>query len=483
MKDNKPLKISLQDSESSGGQRARAGFSFQNNLLVSLIPKWLSDESFTEFIHESMGDIEVKYFNPDLEKQYSFYLYEVKNHPLTAREFWSEIKRFKGLDEKNPNIYRHFIIASTGFADKLKPIINNLKRIKAPYKFYDPDSAINIASYNEFKDQIKQTGKDENYAELLYSKVVVEDEHQGVQHQAEAIFIQSLSDNLPEYRDLPYDIKRKVFIELSDFTNNNVNKPINRKKIEELIRSCIGPINISDYKPVDIITNIVKEDSDDNFINLDWSIFWGDDNRKFPPSEIWTLQMVWQLNKIKDWILKYRNTKRIRLSGNRRLSSSIAIGTVFSAVSGYNIDLNYRGKVWSTDMYPDDNINSYKIETKTNDKKNKEAVVSIGIINNIEMEVNNFTAGSMFIKFPTLHIKGNAPITSPNQANQLVCQIKKLINNFIIESEAIKIHLFFTGPSPLALFLGHRLNATAQIQCYEKMSTNIYHPTCLLACK
>ncbi|MBI4640000.1 MAG: SAVED domain-containing protein [Candidatus Tectomicrobia bacterium] len=43
-----------------------------------------------------------------------------------------------------------------------------------------------------------------------------------------------------------------------------------------------------------------------------------------------------------------------------------------------------------------------------------------------------------------------------------------------------QIDLFFAGPASLALFLGHRLNATAPIQCYEHVSTGHYIATCRL---
>jgi CBASS immunity sensor of nucleotide second messenger signals len=40
--------------------------------------------------------------------------------------------------------------------------------------------------------------------------------------------------------------------------------------------------------------------------------------------------------------------------------------------------------------------------------------------------------------------------------------------------------LFFAGPAFLALFLGHRLNATARVQCYERVESGDYVPACLL---
>jgi hypothetical protein len=50
----------------------------------------------------------------------------------------------------------------------------------------------------------------------------------------------------------------------------------------------------------------------------------------------------------------------------------------------------------------------------------------------------------------------------------------------LVHAGSKQVHLFFAGPAFLALFLGHRLNATAPIQCYERVSTGQYVPTCRL---
>ncbi|MDP9353383.1 MAG: hypothetical protein M3P51_17825 [Chloroflexota bacterium] len=38
--------------------------------------------------------------------------------------------------------------------------------------------------------------------------------------------------------------------------------------------------------------------------------------------------------------------------------------------------------------------------------------------------------------------------------------------------------MYYAGPGVLAVFLGHRLNATAPVQCYERVGTDQHVPTC-----
>jgi SMODS-associated and fused to various effectors sensor domain len=95
------------------------------------------------------------------------------------------------------------------------------------------------------------------------------------------------------------------------------------------------------------------------------------------------------------------------------------------------------------------------------------------------------------IALPLLNIKeasilsmySSSPIISPQHANVVVNQIKKEISKELTRTKSEKIHLFFAGPAHLALFLGHRLNATAPVQCYEWTGRNDYVPTCLLFSK
>jgi hypothetical protein len=81
---------------------------------------------------------------------------------------------------------------------------------------------------------------------------------------------------------------------------------------------------------------------------------------------------------------------------------------------------------------------------------------------------------------PSLHLKGQDPIVSPEQANLAVRDIKERLSNALHRTGAQQIDLFFAGPAFLALFLGHRLNATAPTQCYEHIETGHYVPTCRL---
>ena len=172
----------------------------------------------------------------------------------------------------------------------------------------------------------------------------------------------------------------------------------------------------------------------------------------------------------------------IVLSGNRRLSVSLALGFVFSAVSGFSVAMMYRGDVWATDAHPQRTTPAYPLiqAGACEDAHGDRLVVSIGILRDIANDVESNLGHHSLTGMPILHLKGEGPIVSPEQANLIVRDIKERLSKALQHTRARQIDLFFAGPAFLALFLGHRLNATAPVQCYEHVETGCFVPTCRL---
>ena len=102
--------------------------------------------------------------------------------------------------------------------------------------------------------------------------------------------------------------------------------------------------------------------------------------------------------------------------------------------------------------------------------------MSSDIVKDVEADLNRLGLASL----PTLNIHSAQAIQSPRQLNAIVREIKDRISRAQHLTSARRIDLFLAGPAPLALFLGHRLNAAANIQCYEQVKSGQYVPTCYL---
>src|SRR5262249_25234245 len=105
--------------------------------------------------------------------------------------------------------------------------------------------------------------------------------------------------------------------------------------------------------------------------------------------EMWNERVLGDLRATRAWIREARRTRHIALSGNRRLSASLAIGFIFSAVSGFSVETMYRGQVWATDAHPNGSTPAYPFiqAGSSEDVRGERLVVSIGIIRDIAEEV------------------------------------------------------------------------------------------------
>lgn len=474
---------SLLEDEARGGDTGEGGISFQAEVGLSYIPKWLAKEGFTSMVREGMGDTEAKFFIPGCGFIKEFI--EVKNHQVTPTEFWEEVDRFRRMDIGAPGEYPWFTLASAGLSQSLHPLVNSLRRIRDPYDFY-ANSAIFDASYNGYVEVVKKLEKTEEQAKFLFTKVLIVSDLSLNQHHGRAMFKQSLCDNLKGYQDLPDRVLNDIYNNLASLVKERRNKTITRIALEESIRQSVPKDLQPPIQPVRIHTAINNQevDVDKTELQFAWAPFFGGNERKYPATEEWNQKLLGDLYSTKEWILNHRKTKRIKLTGNRRLSASLAFGFVFSAVSGFAIDMINRGDaVWSTDAHADGNTPPYLL-TKAdigNNKMGNRLIVSIGIIRDIANKVDSSLAELGLAGMPTLHIRGGEPIVSPQQANLIVKDLKNEISEAIQQTGAVKIDLFIAAPAFLALLLGHRLNAIASsVQCYELAEGDHYVQTCLL---
>lgn len=478
MSDKTKLTPSLLERESTGGDIASTGLDFQAYLILSKIPYWLSFEGFSSVIWEGIGDIEAKFFAPG--KGQVIEAVEAKDYDLTPSTFWTEIERFQRMDKGSPGTYRWFTLSCTGLSDTLKPLVNGLRRIRDPYPFYDISSGVFQNSYEDYKEKVKKLGKNDEMAEFLFHKVLIEDKWGSLNHKAKGIFKDEFFEHLPEY-DMRSREQEKVFENLLVLVRSQKNKPVSRSQLIQSIHSAIDEESIPS-KPILINTAIEEPAKQGKELQFMWKPFFGGSERIYPPSSEWNTRMCQELLETKGWILENQSTRRVRLSGNRRISSSLAIGTVFSAVSGFVIEMEQRdGQIWSTDTYANENTPNYIISSDSEEGDGEEIIVTVGITReSIAPEVTAYLQDQKLFQFPRLHLYSPKPIVSAEQANLVADKIKKEIKSALSKTKAKHVHLFYAGPAHLVLFLGHRWNALAPLQCYEWINTGKYISTCPL---
>ena len=139
-----------------------------------------------------------------------------------------------------------------------------------------------------------------------------------------------------------------------------------------------------------------------------------------------------------------------------------------------------RGELWGTDTHPTADTPAFPLETGGDVFPGGRLVVSVGVTRDIADDVDRSLGGLGLAGAPTLHLHHEGPVVSAEHANKAAKAIKDTIVDGLARSGAEHVDLFFAGPSVLALFLGHRLNATASVRCHEWVSRDGYVPTCEL---
>lgn len=474
-------KPTLLDPEAKGGDTAEGGFRFQDHLILARIPVWLSCDGFTEMIREALGDTEARFFTPADGMVLEFV--EYKNHHLTASEFWPEIDRFYDMDAAHPESYLRFVLVCTGVSSVLEPMLNGLRRLRDATPFYSSATTVQVASHEAFVEIVRKLGKDERIATFLFSKVFVDSDPQKSVDQGFQVFRSALERYFPRFQDMGAKQARTAWDALDALVSSRKAKPIARAELEGAIWSGVdsgqplaAPIRVyTGSEPPAIHWGFPPE------LRFDWAEFSGGTERAFPPADAWDRMVVRQLIETRDWIVATNRRQRIVLSGQRRLSASVAIGAVFNAVSGFSIDMEYRGAIWSTDDYPvcDTPNYAWRVNAPGN-LKASELAVTIGIGRDIAPEVRAFIMEGR-LGLPVLALAGIDPLVSAKHANVAVREAKVVISEAMGKSGADVVHLFLATPAHFALFLGHRLNATGVIQCYERVRPNLYRATCRLS--
>jgi hypothetical protein len=299
-----------------------------------------------------------------------------------------------------------------------------------------------------------------------------------------ALFIEELQRHHPFYRSLSGYVLEDIYAHLRAFVHSRRNQTIMRGELEEKLMEKVAPNLRPPIQPVRIYTIASDDDPDidDQKLYFEWASFFGGEGREYPPAEAWNERVLAALRATKHWIPKHRMVRRIALSGSRRLSAPLAIGFVFSAVSGFAVEMMYRGNMWATDAHPNSTTPTYLLTQSgsSEDSRGDRLVVSIGIVRDIAGEVESDLDRHGLTDMPVLHLQGEGPIVSPEQSNLVVGEIKAALSKALDRTGARQVDLFFAGPAFLALFLGHHLNATAPVQCYEHVGSGLFVPTCQL---
>ena len=465
---------SLLDPEARGGDTAEGGFSFQENMLVARVPGWLRREGFSEMIREALGDAEARFFVPGGPVAREFV--EYKSHQVTPAEFWAEVGRFQDLDRGAPGTYERFVLVCRGVSESIRPALEALRRVRDAYPFYDGADAVQAASYEDFAAVVEGAGRSREDAGFLFSKVWIESDVADAEKLGREIFSGELVRHFEECGAVAGNAVSAAFERVRSLVKARKNQPISRAEGEDALWREMPEEIRGDRRPVRILTATAPVDPRAaSELVFQWEEFFGGGERRYPDAQSWK-RVRQELEATRAWMVAAGRRRRISLGGSRRLSASLCIGSVFSAVSGFAIDVEYRGQVWPSDSFSSGRSYAWDME-EIGEGERGEMAVAIGILKDVRGDVARFLEREGRAGDLRLVLRGAEPLSDPASANAAVASAKAAISGAVSGAGARVLHLFVAGPAPFALFLGHRLNAVGEVQCYELADDGSYVAT------
>lgn len=464
----------LLDAEARGGDIAEGGFSFQEAVIMASIPSWLAQDGFTMAIREAMADTEIAYFLPGRGLVRD--AIEAKDYSLTPVPFWEEIGRFQQLDQGSAGTFQWFTLASTGVSDGLSPLINGLRRVRDPYEFYGPASGVAEASFAEYVAKVEALGRTREDAHFLFERTLIANDWTPGGANAEAIFRQRLEEHFPEFAGYPASASKTAFQNLLALMKARKAKPIHRHEIEAIL-AAVRPADQA--APVRMLRVHTAKDGaarPAGAVKFDWSEFFGGETRSYPPVAAWE-RVTRELAATARWIQETGRPRFIRLSGDRRLSVAVALGAHFSAVAGFSVEMEHRGELWGTHRHATAATKRPTVAESFTPGAGTGLVVSIGVIRPVSADVDGYVQTGELAGSPSLHLHISEAVSSTEEANALAAQLKELVAAKAAALGATSLHMFYGGPSHLALFLGHRWNTARPTQLYEWCRPGVYCPT------
>lgn len=467
---------SLVDREAAGGAHAIAGFDYQDLFAAAKIAMWLRRDGFSELLSEGAGDVEIKSFVPAVG--FARDLHECKNHTVTPAEFFEELDRFARLDEQEPAAFSSFTLVCPNFSALLGPLRNALTKIQKAGGFYGADSALGATSIRQVETVIEGFGRDKSLAKLLLQKVALLEYPDYDQTRSFNDFRPEIETAYPALRGLDTAKLRAVHNALLALLAEYRSRTLARSEIEHTIATSAG-VEVTAGR-VRLLTSDdpVITAATSNQIVFHWAEFSGDTSsgkRVYPGGDRWNKGVVNELVQTREWISTADRPRNIILEGRRRLSAGVAIGAVFSATQGFDIEMHSDGVTTCTAEHSDVSYRWTTSSTATHGAHD-ELAVAIGIKQTPAEEVRRFLKGRM----PILEITSTEALISGKDLNAAVWGAKKFIQDETSRFGCRVIHLFLASPIEFAVFLGHRLNACGAIQCYERSAPNEYVPTCTL---
>lgn len=476
-----------------GGLDSGGGHDFQSRYIVCHAPEWLTEPGFTQWLHEGTGDVDIRFGNLQPECRYHI---QIKDFDVGLADLKKILAHFMVIDQKMPNVYQKFTIASPSVKPQLNPLKRALDRIRSAELFYDSQpQALNDdrAKLNERINALKL----EPFESVLQKVSFHVGLHNfGSDESCRNLFSGSLLRHA-SYRDrLAAGAADSAYEALFTEVRGCIGIPMDRAAIEAIIDSAARGENPIGEPAIHVVVhNWAREKYDlipDHI--LDWTKYFDHDSkqRRVPTLETWRDGLLPELLALREK-LRINSIRLIKLRGKCCLSTGIALGQKFSQSAGWQFEIPQppQTEPWRSDAiarrdYP---LRAHHTETNTEFQTDSTSnaiaiVVSVrrdSILNASKYLANHSIGVQALYDLRPATGTGELSVADAEEAQSIALAVRRELDQAQDKYDAEMTHLFFNGPFALAVFIGQQLNTVGSVQLYEFLGHNIgYTPSCLL---
>lgn len=461
----------LTDAVGMGGIVSQDGFDYQTWQGLLRVPAWLRSEAFESVVFEGLEDFEARFFAPHAQAGHVLDRYQAKSGVMTRSDIIAVLERFASLATLSPRAARASCLVTPSVPSSLSWIGRDPDRVRRLRPFYDPFPQIVTASDHQLHRDFEQEFGD-TLGTFVASSVDVQVSPVLDRNTAAAMFATEVGRHFPHVQ-ASLAAFSTAFAALVDVVGRNRGSVISRQVLVDTIERAIGEsLRLPSELPCHIRSDRASPEA--HAIEIDASRF--SDMGVVPAPEDWHAGVVAPLLATARWAAT-SNRSRIRISGQFRLSTALALGWSFRSATGFELEIPTREGNWATDSHPqhtDPCIPLRVIEPQRS--PGDQLLVAFSVVR--EIPLGSVLSIVDVQQDQVLGIHVPAAVVSATDAQWLAREIKSVIARVSAHWKVSSIGLCYLGPAAFAVAMGHRWNALPVTQVYEWSTVSArYYPS------
>lgn len=473
--------LSHLSKKAMGGIYGGKGYRFQDGYIAFKISEWMKIDDFDHIMSEALEDVEVVFKNEGVEYRYA---YQIKDHQITPDELKELLSGFQIYEEKDNTLFKKYFIVCASLSDSLKTLSIQLEKVRNCLISNKNNPNVIIDTKKDFQKILTKIGI-EDFMDLLLNKIEFEIINFDIDKLAK-LFMATLSE-ITKYTKHTIIFYRVYFDVLIYLMKKNA-KVVSKNDFENVIQNSIK-LNEDKIILSGLELRIYHWETGgleiDKFydILIDWSDYFDRNAKKIPELKVLNEILLLELITIEKEYNKFGKSKIIRLFGPASLPVGFALGWTFPVVGHYGFELCQPPSkdIWKSLQPENINEKDFLITLNEGDKDSEILSVKLSIINKIDKYYEKYIPSTNEKYYAVLNIdKINKNLISNQDAANYAWFIVRKIKEYISENKINLIHLFYSGPVALAIFIGQYFNALPNIQLFEATIDDSYQKSFLL---